>query len=52
MAHKNPWYIITAEEIATIQVSLQDLHHDLQERHRNRIGGIIGILDEVVERRP
>jgi hypothetical protein len=52
MAHPNPWFLITGEEIAILQDSIQGLRQELPEPHRDRIAGIIALLNEVRERRP
>lgn len=50
MAPKNPWFLISAEEIAIIQGSLQELMQDIPDRDRERISGITQMLDTIKDR--
>ena len=52
MAHKNPWFLITLDEIVGIQDSLQDIRQDLPDPDRNHITRIITLLNTVRDRRP
>jgi hypothetical protein len=52
MAHPNPWFLITGEEIATLRDIIERLCQDLPDTHQERLAVIIGVLDEVRDRRP
>ena len=52
MAHNNPWFLITSEEIIGILVQLQSLRQTFPDQGRNTIEGIAGILNNVRDRRP
>ena len=52
MAHKNPWHLITSEEICGIQDNLQGIRQQLPDGNQERIVAIQGILDTVQDRQP
>lgn len=52
MVHKNPWYIITEEEISQIQETLHSLRDHVPEEYRTPAAGALGILTRVQVRRP
>jgi hypothetical protein len=52
MSHQNPWFLITGEEITTLQNIVQGLRRELPEPHRDRIAGITRVLNEVKDRVP
>lgn len=52
MTHKNPWFLITADEIATVEDTLRDLRVDISDISPTRLNVIIEILNEVQDRQP
>ena len=52
MPHTNPWYLITADEIARIEGNLQKIRQYLPEKEQSPISGALGLLHTVQERRP
>ena len=52
MPHKNPWYIITSEEIARIEGSIRDIRQYVPEQAQAPITGTLGLLHQVQARRP
>jgi hypothetical protein len=52
MAHKNPWFLITLDEIAGIQDQLQSIQQDLPGQHQDTVEGIAMILSNVRDRMP
>jgi hypothetical protein len=47
MPHKNPWFLITLEEIAEIRRHLEILEENESEKSRENTGAITGILTTV-----
>ena len=52
MPHNNPWYLITAEEIRTIERHVELIRHHIPEQDRVAIARTLGILTPVQERVP
>ena len=52
MTHKNPWFLITNEEIETIQNQLQIFRKDLSGSGLNRVQNIDNLLRDIRDRRP
>jgi hypothetical protein len=51
MPHKNPWFLITFEEISGIQNQLRDLRQVLPYQDQDRIDGVISVIKKVRDRR-
>jgi hypothetical protein len=52
MPPKNPWYLITSDEIDTIREYLQGMSGAQPGVRKDRAGEVLLLLDHVRERRP
>jgi hypothetical protein len=52
MPPKNPWYLITSDEIDTIRGYLQDTAGGQSAVREDRAGEVLNLLDHVRKRRP
>lgn len=52
MTHKNPWFIITNDEIEAIHTRLQDFQKDLSGPGLNHVRDIDNLLQDIRDRRP
>lgn len=50
MPHKNPWFIITSEEIAWIRTNIGILEGEVQGNTRQSIDALIGTINTVEHR--
>jgi hypothetical protein len=52
MAHENPWFLITHDELLTIQEKLHTLEKENPGTCSLHFGKIVSILHEVQDRQP
>jgi hypothetical protein len=52
VTHKNPWCLITSDEIATAEDTLRDLREGIFDISPTRLNVIIEIFNEVQDRQP
>jgi hypothetical protein len=52
MAHENPWFLITCDELHTIQEGLHSLEKENPGTSSPYLGKIVSILHEVQDRQP
>ena len=52
MAHKNPWFIITNDELEAIHTRLQDCRKDLSGPGLDHVRDIDTLLQDIRDRRP
>jgi hypothetical protein len=52
MAHENPWFLITRDELHTIRKGLHTLEKEIPATSSQYLGEIQSILNEVQDRQP
>ena len=52
MTHRNPWFIITNDEIEAIHTRLQDFRNDLSGPGLSHVRDIDNLLQNIRDRRP